>query len=276
MKSLYESILGIDDDVLNKVSAETLKSLMTKYHIYTRGSGKNIVVTDSIYLKRNSMGEVVPFTSHMYNEHISPDDVPTLSTFFPDGATLTSVDHIYKEEVVHLSELPANIRVKRYYIDDKSVVDGLDVKVDEVLIWIATECLEPSILKRISGYTDTLYLPYVGSDTKHFGKLVSIKNCPLKNLVWPHGAKVFGLQTPQFRECTIYSYLNTDNLTLKGEFVIGAHNLSGQNSKFANKIKTWIKNNPKTNLIMSWGDKFEKLTVKNNEVVATEFDLSDL
>lgn len=279
MKSLYESILDIDDTKLDKNS---INAILTKYGIKTRGSGKNTVVTTMIYLKYNDKKEVVPYTWSMYSAKVSANDIPSFSELFPDGATLSAVGRMYKDDEIALSELPKNIKVQMCYINSVSTMNILDVEVGSVCLnGDHNKLLKTSSLNNISRYTDTLKILQILPNTMGiytgYEDLLDIKNCPFKNIVMQYGARLFGLNPPRKQDVTIQKYLTYDKLEKNGEYWISQYSdPSGQKSEFAQKVKNWIENNPKTTLIMSWGEPFEKVSMEGDKLVATKMSQAEI
>ena len=256
MKSLYESILDMDDNILDK---NGIKALLSQYGIETKGTGKNTVVADNIYiyLNHNSNGEVVLRTSNTYDTPV--DELASISSLFPDGATLQTVNSFsFRKNEVRLSELPKNIKIQKYEISGLESLDMLDAEVGSVGTTVSDfDLLNTPALNHMSKYTDTLYIHPVTFSHRisSYDSLVDIKNCSFKNIIWRYGVYGFGIMDKFKSSMTISKYL-IDN---------------GQNCNFARSIKTWLKNNPNTNLILSGSRMvFEKLTLKNDEVVATK------
>ena len=255
-ESLYESILDIDGSTLDQ---KGIKALLTQYGIETKGTGKNTVVAGdiNIYLNHNSNGEVVLRTSNTFDTPV--DELASISSLFPDGATLQTVNSfLFRKNEVHLSELPKNIKIQKYEISSLESLDMLDAEVGSVdTTVIDYDLLHTPALNHMSKYTDTLYIhpgTFVHNISK-YDSLVDIKNCSFKNIIWQYGVYGFGIVDKFKSSMTISKYL-IDN---------------GQNCNFARRIKTWLKNNPNTNLILSGSRMvFEKLTIKNDEVVATK------
>ena len=270
----------MDDNILDKNS---IKILLSQYGIRTRGTGKNTTVIDKIYLNRNSNGEVVPFTWDMDDNNVSADDVVSFSTLFPDGATLTAVGIMHDDELIRLSGLPKNINVQKFYIAGSQTLNMLDARVGAVVCNNAhDETLKTSSINNMSEYTDTLVIldcyPTYNGGYKGFDDILSIKNCPFKNIVWQYGARVFGLKCPKKQTVSIQTYLNSETIDLNGEPLQKQYlvELSGQTSQFAIRIKDWLKNNPNTDLFLSWGVNFEKLTMNGDKLIATKTSQAEI
>ena len=293
MKSLYESILDMED----KLDDTSLKTLWKNFKLDIIGSGKNLRCKDKIYLAVNDKDEIVPFNWAMIEKKIDPNDVPSISTVFPDGVTLEfcGIYNSSNRTILggtpfgshKLSDLPDNIKIKHYYLSEDNI-KILDRPVAEA----DASCLERDLITDqtfdyVSKYTDKLYVQTLGTYQKGHQNLKLIKNCPFKTLIWIGGAMAFGLDTPIKNTLTINKYLETDKLTSNGRLNPIPDNTyswrdslaSGQGSKFANEVKAWLKANPNTTLIMTWSSKsktFEKIELDGDKLVTTKMTLKDI
>lgn len=239
MKSLYESILDVDDTELDDASR---KLLFSQLELHVEGTGANTYVDSMVIMKENAAGELCPWSSGMNSE-----DIPSLIELFPQGCTISralfAAELRYKHLNKHkLSELAKHkIYIHHFDLDSKDCLDALDTKVDvvELTCQYGDVHLNNSTFKRISKYADAAIVDYLGPGSGvDYKKLINMQDCPLSILAIKGGMKMFGMKnfiSSGFRKIPAFMKDNSDPQA-EGYPVI-------------DKIKTWMKNNPKTSLL---------------------------
>jgi len=276
MKSLYESLLGITNDDIDKTN---LKLLWNQLQLDIKGTEKKPRI-NFLQIKNNNAGELSCYCSipqGRLGRGPQIDDIPSLTKLFPAGIEAKRLQ-ISKNCDHKLSELAAlNIKVNEYKIDGYDTEESLaklDIQVPSVYC-DAAALITDNLLQRISKYTDKIRLDACMEfhGWRKMEDLKKLSNCPFDVMIINKGAYLFGLDQPRKNTVTIGDYLeghlNINGTPREGQFVYRDSSQQQHYNGFKSKLADWIKRNPKTTLIMSWGGTMEKISLDSKGELTT-------
>lgn len=256
MKSLYESILDMDDEKLD-TSSQNIKDYEWnalsggKYGLEVDKGPKGLTINHPVYLYRNGRGEptIVLRTTKLGRRPKASADAPSIAEMFPDGVVLKNVcfysyDNVYTGK---LSDLPDNVVIEELELPNQDNLESIDRKVPTVVFHLETNSGYGTAKNMRMDWTKYVHTLVVTNDidkytNRTFYELMDMKNCPIKNVIILSGGVMFGLQTP-------------DKPTAKiGDFKPDMDDPKQKESygNFVENVKKWIKDNQKSNLIMNW------------------------
>lgn len=273
MKSLYESLL--DADIIDKLDSNIYKL----WDLNVSGSGKNAEVTFFTF-DVNDDGDLIP-----YKIGQNRNDTPTIYQLFPNGVKITILAPGAEMKInnrstkIKLSELAKhNITANTFSAYDCDDLKMVDYKCDSVIL--AAGCFaKPSMsiqnmFDYCAKYTNNLLFNFNPiSDDYNYTPVLSIKNCKMHNIFIREGAPLFGLYSVTSHNVDITQFLKR-HVDVYGSPQGSRDDVPDpQKSKFAIQVKEWIKNNPKTNLFLSWtGYKnylnYEHMLIKGRRLTA--------
>lgn len=263
----------MDDEKMDDTS---IKMMLDQMGLETKGSGKGTAIMSMVNLMVNKDGEL----THWGRMDLS--QAPSLVSLFPEGCTIRNCiyDHDMSSDLIKshkLSELTShNIKINMFDINTERNVSALDTDVDMVgLLAFRNIEVEMWIFKKISQYTDAVYIevPYPGN--QEYERLVYMSKCPLSTVIINGGLRMF---YPYYgsrwgEKDGVKQYLESLYKAKQHGALVGA------DMRTLHNIKTWLKDNPKTSLIMSpdyakqanHHIKYEKLYLSpDGEVKATD------
>lgn len=268
MRSLYETILDVDlDKGTNDIEKININLLRDEYGLYDLELHGSKPYIPDLCITVNKDGEWTPKIMRSKYEN----NAPLLFELFPMGLDVKNL--YFSTEVTigdvtlqnKMSDLAKHgINISNVEIRSIYELDAFDIKVDHVTLSNTFLHSSPRVdtkyyIPRISKYTDNLTI-CVNFDefnwTTPDTQVVSLKTltgCPIKNLFIPQGGCVFGLQPLPYKKSQKISTFLKRKADINGNRV----SIITDDSQWVDiedNIKTWLKNNPHTNLYLTWGD----------------------
>lgn len=278
MRSLYESILDIDNEKLDHASDDVILANAKRHNIeVSRKDGKYHI--ESLVITRRKDGQIC--NGSLRGSRINDDQA--LEEIFVGPLRDAEINHVqnfhgaWSQKDIPLSELTTVIpKPHRYIITDPDNISAIDMDIDIVdiqtmtdspITWTPTIDKHAKMLMISDSYNED-------RNIHAWGRFTDWANCKCKVVILTC-TDVFGGQIkPYYQGFSMNEYFK-GKYNDYGEPVL-KEKLDNQNSELADHMKLWMTHNPKVNLIIHIGRNYEQIILKKDILSAKQVTIDQI